>query len=178
MDRKMKFLASLLVVMLAALGVSPVQGAPIGTAQAVYGPSGDISIDVNAVAQFKVYIGDAVQAEIADPAIDALSLDGAEPVWMSGSTWHEDKVEGYDTELWAETAFEDTISTPGLTWMDTGVNVDTSQLGPDVRLLLRYQTLENPPVIVSVIPEPGTLILLGIGGLWIVLGLFRCRNRR
>ena len=152
--------------MIVALAVVPLRGAPVGTAQGEYNPTGNIFLDINAVAQYKAYVGDAAMTETAG-GIDALSLDGVAPFWLLPGSLKEDKVDGFPNELWAETVFGgDLLSTPGLTWMDGGVNVDTSKLGPDVRLWLRYQLTEGSQQWTEIVLGPPTFAWQGGSDNW------------
>ncbi|MCP4246778.1 MAG: PEP-CTERM sorting domain-containing protein, partial [bacterium] len=147
-----------------------------GTGAGFYDTEGNIFVDLNTVAQYKVFVGDADHEFLA--GLDALTKDGAEPDWVSGFTLLSDKVDlNPDEESWSETAFMNVVSTPELTPMDSGVNVNVSLLGPDVKLWMRYATMGHEPEFteLNLVPEPSTLVLLSMGAL---AGLLFWRRRR
>ena len=169
-----------------------------GTATVAIEPDGSIILDANAIALYRIFVGDADRNDVGD--LDALSYDELpvedlndppSPIWWALEAFipfqwpqplNSDLTAGGDEESFGETTIgQNNIATrldfpPNQVPIDTQVNVDLFKLGPGNFLWLEYQVVggasEFVPIVEGV-PEPGTALLLLVG----VCGLLLWRRR-
>ena len=137
----------------------------INTASGVIDLDGSIILNANMIAGYKFFIGDPDNLE----PVEGLNALSGEVNYLSDFTLREDRL----TDSFFEGAGANALTAED---HDTGVNVDLTVLGA-TGLLLQFQTQGNAPVVVSVsvIPEPSSIVLLGLGVLG-VMAYRRCRT--
>jgi hypothetical protein len=135
---------------------------PPGTGDGFYDGAGSISIEVNQVAAWAVFIGDDNHLGIT--TLGLLSKDPGGPEF-TGIGFGEDAVDTLDR--FGELSLQNNLTKA--MW-DTLVNVDVAGLAASgAKLWLKTVQTGHPAEYVELIPEPGALAVLALGACGVLL---------